>query len=77
MGCTISISFDPDTTTVRALYTILSAFDDMGWYQEDLIWDDTGIIIPIGEGEAEEIRAYFRANKALRDLDLKFTVEDW
>lgn len=77
MGCTITISFDPDTTTVRTLYTILSAFDDMGWYQEDLIWDDTGIIIPIGEGEAEEIRAYFRANKALRDLDLKFTVEDW
>ena len=77
MGCTITISFDPDTTTVRTLYTILNAFDDMGWYQEDLIWDDTGIILPIGEGEAEEIRAYFRVNKTLRDLDLKFTVEDW
>lgn len=77
MGCTITISFDPDTTTVRTLCTILSALDDMDWYQEDLIWDDTGIIIPVDEVEAEEIRAYFRANKTLRDLDLKLTVEDW
>lgn len=77
MGCTITISFDPDTTTVRTLFTIFNALEDINWYQGDMSWGDTGITIYAGDNDAEEVYAYFRANKTLRDLDLDFKVEDW
>ena len=77
MEHTITVSFDPDTTTARMLYGIFGVIEDAGWSSEDLVWDDYGITVTVGEGEAEELRAYLHADKRTKDLDLTFTEEDW
>lgn len=77
MEHTITVSFDPDTTTARMLYNIFEVLNDAGWCSCDLIWDDMGITVTVGEGEAEELRAYLHADKRTKDFKLTFTEEDW